>query len=101
MKIAIAGAGYVGLANGVLLAQHHEVVVLDLSPDKVALLNRRESPIQDREWQDALHTRPLNLRATLDLADAGQGADDVVVARPTVLDDVVAKVCTRDLFGKD
>ena len=97
MKIAIAGAGYVGLANGVLLAQHHEVVVLDLSPDKVELLNRRESPIQDPELQEYLHTRQLNIRATLAPADAYQGADYVVIATPTDYDAVTKAFDTRSV----
>jgi len=61
MKIAIAGTGYVGLSNGVLLSQHHEVVVLDIIPEKVVLLNLKKSPIQD-----VIKNKPLNFRATLD-----------------------------------
>ncbi|MRV71126.1 nucleotide sugar dehydrogenase [Duganella sp. FT92W] len=97
MKIAIAGAGYVGLANGVLLAQHHEVVVLDLSPDKVELLNRRQSPIQDLELQDYLRTRQLNIRATLDAADAYRDADYVVIATPTDYDAITKVFDTRSV----
>ena len=64
MKITIAGIGYVGLSNAVLLAQHNEVVAIDLVPAKVAQLNARQSPIEDAELQDYLSTKPLNLRAT-------------------------------------
>lgn len=83
MKIAVAGIGYVGLSNAVLLAQHNEVVALDISPERVALLAARKSPIEDKEIEDYLAHKPLNLRATLDPRDAYAGADFVVIATPT------------------
>jgi len=86
MKIAVAGTGYVGLSIAVLLAQHHEVVALDIVPTKVDQINARQSPIEDAGLHDYLQNKPLNLRATLNKADAYQGADFVVIATPTDYD---------------
>lgn len=86
MKIAVAGTGYVGLSLAVLLAQHHEVVALDIVPEKIDLINNKQSPIVDNEITDFLNNKPLNLSATLDKQAAYQNADFVVVATPTDYD---------------
>ena len=86
MKIAVAGTGYVGLSLATLLAQNHEVVAVDIIPEKVELINKRISPIQDREIERFFKEKCLNLRATLDMKEAYSGADYVVIAAPTNYD---------------
>lgn len=86
MKIAVAGTGYVGMSIAVLLSQKNEVVALDVMPEKVEKINNRISPIQDKELEEYLSTKELNLRATCDPKEAYEGADFVVISVPTNYD---------------
>ena len=97
MKIAIAGTGYVGLSIAVLLARRHEVVALDIAPDKVSRINRGESPIEDADIQARLAQGGLRLRATLDKVEAYRGADFVVIATPTDYDPETHVFDTRSI----
>jgi len=96
-KVAVVGTGYVGLSNAVLLAQHNEVVALDIDEHRVRMVNDRVSPIVDAELQDYLANRPLNLRATTTPEDAYAGAEFVVVATPTDYDPETNAFNTRSV----
>ena len=95
MKIAIAGTGYVGLSNAILLAQHHEVTAVDVIPEKVDMVNRRESPIADAYIEDYLKHKNLSLTATLDGDSAYREAELIIIAAPTNYDDVTGHFDTK------
>jgi UDPglucose 6-dehydrogenase len=97
MRVCVSGGGYVGLSNAVLLAQHNDVCVIDIVPAKVDMLNARQSPIEDAELQDYLSNKRLNLKATLNKAEAYQGADYVVIATPTNYDETTNQFDTTSI----
>ena len=86
MKIAVVGAGYVGLSNAILLSQNNEVIALDINPERVTQLNKRVSPILDNDIEDYLSNKNLNLKATIDKEEAYKNADFVIIATPTDYD---------------
>ena len=98
MKIAVAGTGYVGLSNALLLAQRNEVVALDILQERVDQINRKESPIDDVEVEDYLKNKSSNFRATTDKADAYANATYVVIATPTDYDAETNFFNTNTLF---
>ena len=80
MKIAVAGVGYVGLSNAILLSQHNEVYAYDIVPSKVDLINNKKSPIVDKEIEEYLSTKGLNLKATTDITSAFKGAEYIIIS---------------------
>ena len=86
MKIAIAGTGYVGLSNAILLAQHNEVLAVDIVQDKVDFINNKKSPIVDKEIEEYLQNKKLNLTATTDAEKAYSEADYIIISTPTNYD---------------
>lgn len=86
MKIAVAGTGYVGLSNSILLSQHNEVYAVDIIPEKVEMINNRQSPLVDAEIEDYLANKKLNLKATMDAEMAYKDAEFVIISTPTNYD---------------
>ena len=97
MKIAVIGAGYVGLSNAILLAQNNEVILKDIDPKKVELINKKVSPIIDKDIQEYLKNKPLNLKATLDPIEAYKDANFVIIATPTDYDPITNYFNTKSV----